>query len=244
MRIACVLGVAALCALTPAAASAGELYIEHPWSFLNDDVVHYAAAAGETNLVSASSAAGGHIVNVYDEGAAITTPAGPDEYPYQGWTKYPCQLIDAHHGRCYVPDPRSIVGPPDCLPDCTEGKLAGVFALSISLGDGNDAYTAISTSDPFSSWVYGGPGDDYLIAGRGPWSNVEGGDGRNIIRVAHNTAPAQYTWSNWVSGGNGPDEIHAANGSYNDISCGGDVDSVVADVMDLVEPSCENVERR
>jgi hypothetical protein len=30
MRIACVLGVAALCAVAPAVASAGEIYIDHP----------------------------------------------------------------------------------------------------------------------------------------------------------------------------------------------------------------------
>jgi hypothetical protein len=245
MRTALGLAVALACAIATPAASAGEIYIDHPTSFVNDDVVSYEAAPGERNLVSASSHFDGHVVNLYDAGATITTPDAPRNIPLQGRTLYPCQLIDAHHARCYVPDPRELTEGPDCPPGsgCLDDRLAGVSALSISLGDGDNTYDTIADSDPVSAWIYGGAGNDRITTHDSRWSQISGGDGRNYIRAGHNqTAP--YWYSNAVSGGNGPDEIHADNGSYNDVWCGGDVDTVIADAIDLVESSCENVERR
>jgi hypothetical protein len=244
MRTVLGLAVAALCMLAPAAASAGQLYVDHPWSFVNDDFVRYEAAPGETNLVSASFAAGGRIVNVYDAGAQITTPLVPEDRPYEARTLYPCEVLDPHHGRCYIPDPRSIAGQPDCLPDCTAAKLAGAYGLTVDLADGDDAYTTLSTSDPFSAFVSGGAGDDRIILHNGPASGVSDLSGHNVIRVGYNSDPPFGPGAYWISGGSGPDEIYAANGSYNDIYCSYDTDTVVADAIDLVEPTCENVTRR
>jgi hypothetical protein len=244
MRIACVVAAAAVCAFAPAAASAGDLYVSHTESLIRDDTVTYEAVPGETNLVSVSSVFDGRIVNVYDSGAAITTPSEPHQIPLQGRTLYPCQLLDPHHGRCYVPDPRTLPeNPADCMPGCTEGKLAGANALSISLGDGNDAYTLLSTSDPISAWIYGGTGDDRIIHGKAGFTNVQEQDGHNLIRVGYDSLPPRPL-TDLIAGGSGPDEIHTANGSYNDVWCGGDVDTVTADVFDHVDSNCENVEWR
>jgi hypothetical protein len=246
MKTALGLVVAAVCAIAAPAASAGQISIDHPTSFVNDDVVSYEAAPGETNVVSASSHFDGHVVNLYDAGATITTPAAPETSSYMGRTRYPCELIDAHHARCIVPDPRELTEGPSCPPGsgCLDDKLAGVSALSISLDDGNDAYSTIEDSDPVSVWVSGGLGDDHIVLHDSPWSQISDSGGHNVIRAGHNSAPAQYEWSNSIGGGSGPDEIYADNGSYNDISCSYDVDTVVADAIDLVEPSCENVTRR
>jgi hypothetical protein len=220
MRTALGIVVAAACALAAPAAWAGEIYIDHPTSFVNDDNVRYDAAPGENNVVSVSSHFDGHVVNLYDAGATITTPAAPQDIPLQGRTLYPCVLIDAHHAQCYVPDPRELTEGPNCPPGsgCFDDKLAGVNALAVSLGDGNNSYATIEGSDPISTHVYGGPGDDRIVTHDSPWSEITDPGGHNYIR--------------------------ADNDSYNRISCGGDADAVYADAMDLVESTCENVVRR
>jgi hypothetical protein len=158
--------------------------------------------------------------------------------------RYPCQLIDPHHARCYLPNPLAVQDGLACVPGCPERAVAGAYALDAELGDGDDAYTTISTSEPLSVWAGGGPGDDRIMLRQSPWAAAGGGEGHNVIRVGYNTAPADYTIANPINGGNGPDEIYAANGSYNYIWCGYGVDTVAADEMDFVDPNCDNVERR
>jgi hypothetical protein len=73
---------------------------------------------------------------------------------------------------------------------------------------------------------------------------VYAGDGTNYIHAAPNSAAKAGLPTNPLEGANGPDDIYAANGTYNYVWCGNDVDHVVADKIDFVEPNCENVELR
>jgi hypothetical protein len=220
--------------IAPSAASAGELYLMgYPGSYH----VNYEAAPGERNVVSASALLG-HVVNLYDEGATITTPSKPStDGLMPGYTRYPCELIDAHHGRCYIP--ALLYGATDL-----QAELEDVV---VHLGDGNDTYSTIENTDPFAPEIFGEAGDDrlYLLGKPSPYLVGDAGDGSNYIRAAATSDPNNRNiWGNALIGGDGPDEIFALNGTYNGIRCFGGDDHVVADKIDSVDPDCENVERR
>lgn len=230
------IGVAAalVACVVPASASAGQLSL---LGYPNSYYVNYDAAPGERNVVSASALLG-HIVNVYDEGAPITTLAEPSQDGLmEGYTRYPCDLIDRHHGRCYVP--ALLYGATDLM--------AELEAVVIHLGDGNDTYSTIENTDPFAPEVYGEAGDDslYLLGKPSPYLVGDAGDGSNYIRAAATYDPNNRPiWGNNLTGGDGPDEIFALNGTYNNVNCLGGDDHVVADKTDSVAADCESVERR
>ena len=219
--------------LVPATASASRLYlIGYPGSYY----VNYDAAPGERNVVSASALLG-HVVNVYDDGATMTTLSKPDhEGVLKGYTRYPCDLIDAHHGRCYVP--AVLYGATDLM--------AELEAVVVHLGDGDDTYATIENTDPFAPEIYGGPGDDklWLLGKPSPYLVADAGDGANYIRAAATSDPNDRPFGNGLIGGDGADEIFALNGTRNSVVCLDGVDHVVADKIDAVRSDCENVERR
>ena len=211
------------------------------------DFVEYDGGAAN-NIVSASAVLNAQVFNVYDEGDTVRTLPEPRPNPSTGLTEYPCQLIDAHHGRCVIPYQDAVVdrvlSVPATFSTWPIERMVGPGMLAVGLGEGTNSFAAITNSDPYSASVVGGSGDDRIWLPKGPWSFATVGGGKNYIRAATNSAPIQTELDNGLYGYNGPDEIFALNGSYNDVLCGDDIDKVVADKIDRVASDCEDVTRR
>jgi hypothetical protein len=210
------------------------------------DRVEYDGGAAD-NTVRAGAALDGHVFDVYDDSDTIFTLPEPLAVDSLGYTEYPCEIIDPHHGRCVIPDYRGAIDRLGSIPGTgstfpVESTLAPVM-LAVGLDEGTNSFAAITDSGPYSASVTGGTGDDRIWLPKGPWSFATVSSGRNYIRAARNTAPIKSEMDNGLYGYDGPDEIYALNGSYNDVICGDNVDTVVADEIDRVASDCESVER-
>jgi Ca2+-binding RTX toxin-like protein len=104
---------------------------------------------------------------------------------------------------------------------------------------GNDTITSGSGGD----WLLGGWGNDVLNGGAG--DDVVVGDEERFFGhdVLNGGAGADRIW-----GGAGNDEITSRDDSSDSVNCGWDIDSVVADALDVIDSriateACETVDR-
>ena len=100
-----------------------------------------------------------------------------------------------------------------------EGVRRGTFEL----GDGADTF--VSTGPILPLVVDGGEGADVIWGGRGE-DVLTGGQG-----------------SDWIDGMDRGDRIEVRDGVADEVQCGTGIDTVIADVMDVVAADCELVER-
>jgi hypothetical protein len=180
-------------------------------------------------LVSFSSPAGASIVRlahnpdtgdtVFEFRAAAgetnyATAWGPSPYWFaQDLAGYPMTLYPP----CYrVPDVPGIGAACPTPPE-------GVAYVAILLGDGSDTFSSMHPITRFlveggegSDRIYGGSYEDVLVGGKG---------------------------TDWISGHDRDDWLNVRDGVFDEVQCGGGIDSVFADELDVVAADCEQVDR-
>jgi len=102
---------------------------------------------------------------------------------------------------------------------------AGVDAVHVDSGDGNDSVT-------------GSSGNEYVTPGAGN-DVVNAGAGNDAIHDPYD--PSLPSGADTLNGGDGNDEIRARDGVRDQIQCGTGNDAVVADTLDVVAADCETV---
>jgi hypothetical protein len=179
---------------------------------LREDVVHYEAAPGEANAVSAKfewgpEGGGGEMWTLNDTGATIIAVA-------------PCRAVDADTAICPTPD---------------DADLA-----EIDLGDLNDRLRSTTSAERGGGTLRanGGPGDDELVGGSG-FNLFNGGEGNDSLVAGSDSANALDGGPGddrivggpgddlALDGGGGRDEIFGRGGA--DVMTDGDRDGAVGD---------------
>ena len=99
----------------------------------------------------------------------------------------------------------------------------GVAYVAILLGDGSDTFANMGPITRLlveggdgSDRIYGGSYEDVLVGGKG---------------------------TDWISGYDRNDWINVRDGVFDEVQCGGGIDSVFADELDVVAGDCEQVDR-
>ena len=82
--------------------------------------------------------------------------------------------------------------------------------------------------------MLGNEGDDFLNGDRGS-DTINGGPGND--RIFGGLDPDN------VAGDDGDDRINVVDGTVDTVDCGAGIDTVFADVVDVIAASCESVRR-
>lgn len=100
------------------------------------------------------------------------------------------------------------------------------------------------TGTPDADVLRGGPGADLLTGGGGD-DVLDGGPGYDVLRggAGADTLSDGSYGAGLLDGGPGDDVIDASPRGMDRVVCGTGVDSVSADVLDIVAPDCETVAR-
>jgi hypothetical protein len=201
-------------------------------------------------------------------GGTITITANPGEANAIKFTSDCCY----YHAK--VEDSAGVTAAGECTQtsatevDC--GSTHPNPAVVVSLGDGNDSFTANDLFEVTSYTIDGGPGDD-KIAGSSSPDVMHGGDGNDTVEGsggddqvygdAGNDVVNGGTHRDFVSGGPGRDQIEgdgslynygdggtdtidARDGEIDQVTCGAGADTVTADPNDVIEGGgeCESVD--
>jgi hypothetical protein len=217
-------------------------------------VVSMTASASAASVASRS---GGTIT--------ITGDAGPNTIKFAS----ECCYYSAK-----VTDSSGITAAGECTQDSATqvdcGSTRPNPAVVVTLGDGNDSFSANDLFEVTSYTVDGGPGDDHITGSSSPDvlhgnegnDTVEGTGGDDMVYGDEgNDVVNGGTHRDFVSGGPGRDQIEgdgslynyndggtdtidARDGEIDQVTCGAGADSVTADSNDVIEGGgeCESVD--
>lgn len=175
---------------------------------------------------------------------------------------------------CYynarISDAAGITAEGECTQDSPTAVTCGTsqdeLDVSVTLGDGNDSFTAPSGALRVN--VDGGAGDDTIV-GTGGDDVIRGGEGNDDLEGSHGNDQVSGDAGDDIVGGGtaadtviggpgrdriagdgsgfysngGSDVIDSRDGEADTVSCGLGADTVTADSLDVIDGECEGVDK-